>query len=72
MRKKSRLTITLPKDLLSKIDSNIDGCDINDGFISNLSIIDLLFNEGVNTFDYLESVCQLLVIARSKATKQSD
>ena len=28
MRKKSRLTITLPKDLLSKIDSNIDGCDI--------------------------------------------
>lgn len=28
MRKKSRLTITLPKDLLSKIDSNIDGSDI--------------------------------------------
>lgn len=28
MRKKSRLTITLPKDLLSKIDSNIDGSSI--------------------------------------------
>lgn len=28
MRKKSRLTITLPKDLLSKIDSNIDGSNI--------------------------------------------
>jgi NDP-sugar pyrophosphorylase family protein len=28
MRKKNRLTITLPKDLLSKIDSNIDGSTI--------------------------------------------
>jgi len=50
-----RYLVNAKNEITQNLDNYIQVFSIKHGFISNLSILDLLFNEGPNTLNYLES-----------------